>query len=141
MLLTGVPKADPSLLDSPGSTAAAAGQSDNSDIGFDATKVDILDESLKPKLTLLRVGSSRSTGNVLAVFAGVQNNTGRTLPFEIETIYRDKNGNALNRGSWIKLSLKPRDEIDYKSSSLSEDAVDFTIRIRRVPTVTASAHE
>jgi hypothetical protein len=142
VLLTGAVKADPSLLDSPGSTAAAAaGHANGGDIGYDFSKVEMLDESLKPRLVLLRIGAQRTTSNLLAVFAGMRNATSRKLAFEIETIYRDKDGNALNKGSWIRLSLKPQEEIDYKSASLSEDAVDFTIRVRRVPTATASAHE
>jgi hypothetical protein len=133
--------ADPSLLDSPGSTAAAAqGQGDGGDIDF--SKLEVVDASLKPKLTLLRIGSQRSTtNNVLTVFAGVRNNTGRKLSFEIETIYKDRTGELLNKSSWIRFSLEPHEETDYRSSSLSDDAVDFTIRVRKPLTATASTHE
>lgn len=142
VLLTGAPKAQPSLLESPGSTAAAAtGQGDSGEVDIDATKVEFVDGSLKPKLEVLRTGSRRTSSKLLAVFVGVRNNTGRTLAFEVATIYRDKNGNALNRGSWIRLSLKPHEEIDYKSSSLSDDAADFTVRVRKPLAATASTHD
>jgi hypothetical protein len=143
LMLAGIQCApgDPSLLDSPGSTAAEAqGQSTGGDIDF--SKLELVDESLKPKLSLLRIGSQRSpTNNLLAVFAGFRNNTGRKLSFEIETIYKDKDGNLLNKSSWIRFSLAPHEETDYRSSSLSDDAVDFTIRVRKPLTTTAANHE
>ena len=134
--------ADSSILDSPGGTAAAADLSDagSGDAGFDFTNVEIVDDSLKNKVELLRIGSRRGTNNLLAVFAGLKNATGHKLSLEVETVYKDKGGHELNKGSWIRIALKAHEENDYRSSAITEEAVDFVIRVRRPLTSTATTH-
>jgi hypothetical protein len=136
-----VARADPSILDTPGGTAAAEGVSGSGDTGFDFANVEIDDQSLKNKVTLLRIGSQRGTNNLLTVFAGLKNTTGHRLSLEVETIYKDKNGHELNTGSWIHLSLKAHEENDYRSSAITEEAVDFLIRVRHAQVATASTHD
>jgi hypothetical protein len=98
--------------------------------GFD--NLEVIDAAaLGSKLKVLRVGSSLAENNLLSVFAGLQNKTGKRLTLEVETIYKDKAGNELNTGSWIRLTLQPHEESDYRSSAISESATDFLIRIRR----------
>ena len=96
-------------------------------------KVEILDASLKPKLTFQRMSSHRAPNKLLDVSVNVHNNTGNVVLFEAETIFKDKDGTPLNKGSCIDFSLKPYDEIDYRSTSISEKAVDFTICLRSSP--------
>jgi len=93
----------------------------------------VVDASLKGKLAILRVGSEPTPNNLLSVFAGLKNRTAHPLALEVQTIYRDKAGNELNAGSWIPMTLKPHEETDYRSASISTEATDFLIRIRRVP--------
>jgi hypothetical protein len=120
----------------PASNAHVGGGSD-ADSSFD--NLDVMDDSLKGKLAVVRVGSEPSANNLLSVFAGLKNKTARRLSLEVQTIYKDQEGNALNAGSWIPMTLKPHEEREYRSTSITEAAVDFLIRVRRAP-VTASAH-
>ncbi len=93
--------------------------------------LEIVNASLKDKLSVLRIGSQRSDSNLLSVFAGVKNQTGHVLDLEMQTIYRDKDGQALTgHGSWIPITLKPHEETQYRSVAISEDATDFVVRIR-----------
>jgi len=117
--------------------------SDN-DTSFD--NLDIIDSTLNGKLAISRVGSEASKNGLLSVFAGLKNRTSHTLNLQVETIYKDQEGNPVNAGSWITLSLKPHDETEYRSTSISvrydPDLMDanFLIRVRRAPSATASAH-
>jgi len=92
--------------------------------------LEIVDPSLKGRLAVLRVGSEPTQNNLLSVFVGVKNSTSKPLTLEIQTLYKDKLGNPLNEGSWIPLTLKPKEETEYRSASISADAVDFLVRIR-----------
>jgi hypothetical protein len=132
--------ASPALPGPPGSqlrpTAAPdAGDPTDPDSTFD--NIEIVDPNLKGRLTVLRVGSEPSPNNLLTVFAGLKNKTDNTLKLEVQTIYKDSMGNALNSGSWIVLTLKPHEEKEYRSTSISEqfnaNAVNapFLIRVRR----------
>jgi hypothetical protein len=97
--------------------------------GFD--NIEVVGDALKTKLAILRVGSQPTANNLLSVFAGLKNKTSRTLALEVQTIYKDKTGASLNDGSWIPVTLKPHEETDYHSASISPDAVDFLVRVRR----------
>jgi hypothetical protein len=92
--------------------------------------VDVVDSSLNGKMSVLRVGSEIGSNKLLTVFTGLRNKTGRTLNLEIETIYKDTFGAALNTGSWIPFTLAPHQEKEYHSASISEQATDFLIRVR-----------
>jgi hypothetical protein len=129
LLLLGPARAEPSddLDAPPGGSHAGA----NADRGADFNNVEVVDPVLGPKIELLRIGSQRGANGLLGVFAGLKNKTARQLELEIETIYKDKAGNDLNTGSWIHLTLAPNAEQDYRSSSISEAAEDFIIRVRR----------
>ena len=100
----------------------------NGDGGFD--NVDIIDDGLNGKLTVLRVGSDIGTNKLLTIFVGLKNKTGHSIDLEIETIYKDTFGNALNSGSWISFTLKAHEEKEYHSSAISEQATDFLVRVR-----------
>ncbi len=97
----------------------------------DFNDVEIVDPALQSKLELIRIGSHRGSNNLLTVFTVIKNKTARKVELEIETIYKDHDGNALNTGSWIGISLEPQKERNYRSSAISEAAVDFLIRVRR----------
>jgi len=114
----------------PGSTDSDKVSGD-SDSGSSFDNLDLIDASLKGKLAILRVGSQPTTNNLLGVFAGLKNKTEQSLKIEVQTIYKDKSGNSLNGGSWITMTLKPHQETEYRSAAITEDAVDFLVRIRR----------
>jgi hypothetical protein len=122
--------ADPTddLVNTPG--AMSEGGDDANDRGY-LGNLDIVDDALKPKLDLVRIDAQRGSNNLLVVSLGLSNKTGRKIELEVETVYKDKSGNELNTGSWIPFTLKPHGELDYRSSSISEAAVDFLIRVRR----------
>jgi len=105
-----------------------------SDVGSTFDNLEVVDTSLKGKLAVLRVGSDPSTNNLLSVFAGLKNKTSRPLALEVQTIYKNKAGDALNAGSWVPLTLKPHEETEYRSSSISTEADDFLVRVRRAQT-------
>lgn len=100
----------------------------NEDLTFD--NLDVIDTSLSGKLAVLRVGSDIGVNKLLTVFAGLRNKTGHVLNLEIQTIYKDTYGNALNSGSWIAFSLKAHEDKEYHSSAISEQATDFLVRVR-----------
>jgi hypothetical protein len=93
--------------------------------------LDVVDSSLQGKLAILRVGSEQSANDLLSVFAGLKNRTERRLNLEVETIYKDKTGGALNSGSWISVTLRPHEEKEYRSTSISDQATDFLVQVRR----------
>jgi len=111
------------------------GASTDEDLSFD--NLDVVDASLKGKMAVLRVGSEVGENKLLTVFAGLKNKTGHHLDLEIETIYKDQYGNALNQGSWIAFSLAAHEEREYHSSSISVAATDFLVRVRRAVPTTA----
>jgi len=110
-------------------TEASPGTVGDDGLSFD--NIDVTDTSLNGQLAVLRVGSEPTANNLLSVFAGLKNKTDQNLYLEVQTIYKDKIGNALNKGSWVPLTLKPHEETEYRSSAISEAAVDFLVRIRR----------
>lgn len=107
------------------------------DAGSSFDNLELVDESLNGKLAILRVGSQPTDTNLLGVFAGLKNKTARRLNLEVQTIYKDKSDTPLNKGSWISLTLQPHEETEYHSASISDQAVDFLIRIRRAAPVKA----
>jgi hypothetical protein len=110
--------------------------SDN-DTSFD--NLDVIDASLNGKLAIQRVGSEANAFGLLSVFAGLKNKTSHALNLQAETIYKDTEGNPVNAGSWITLTLKPHEEKEYRSTSISVRfdpnvmEPNFLIRIRRAP--------
>jgi hypothetical protein len=117
---------------------ANADEGTSSGSSFD--NLDVVDASLNEKVAVLRIGSQLGDNNLLTVFAGLKNKTAHRVTVEVETIYKDKDGNALNAGSWIPMTLKPHEEWEYRSASISEEAVDFLVRVRRAPNA-ASTHD
>jgi hypothetical protein len=119
----------------PCANLAPAAEDETANTGSNFDNVEILGSSLQGKLTVLRVGSDRTSTNLLSIFAGLKNETARRLEIQVQTLYKDKSGNRLGdgQGSWISLTLKPHAELEYRSASLSEDAVDFLVRIRKIP--------
>ena len=110
-------------------SSGGAGEGTDAGSGFD--NLEIVGAGLNGKVAVLRVGSEPSANNLLSVFAGLKNKTANRLALEVETIYKDEDDNALNAGSWISLTLKPHEEREYRSTSISVEAVDFLIRVRR----------
>jgi hypothetical protein len=106
------------------------------DSSFD--NLDIVDSSLVGKVGVLRVGSEVGENKLLSVFAGLKNKTGHRIELEVQTIYKDEFNNALNSGSWIPFTLVAHEEKEYHSASISTQAVDFLIRIRRAPTASTT---
>ena len=114
--------------------AAAIGAvkiSSSAEAGFD--NVDVLDRELDGKLSVVSVGSDRTKTNLLSVFTSLKNLTASPLKIEAQTLYKDANGDWLDGGkaNWISLTLKSNEELEYRSASLSEEAQDFLVRIRR----------
>jgi len=136
LIVSGCAGANPQPSPMPAQDAHLA-SSENAGAGTDAgsgfDNLEIVDAGLNGKVAVLRVGSQLAENNLLSVFAGLKNRTAHRLVLEVETIYKDKAGNALNAGSWIPLTLKPHEESEYRSASISEEAVDFLIRVRRAP--------
>jgi hypothetical protein len=117
---------------------ATADGSSNGRGDFD--DIEIVDAALKPIVEVTRVGSQLGANNLLGVFAGLRNKTTHPLVLEIETIYKDKSGNVLTTGSWIRFTIKAGAQSDYRSVSISEGATDFLIRVRRAKNAHAPAH-
>jgi hypothetical protein len=109
-------------------SARAAADEDST---FD--NVDVVDASLKGKLAVLRTGGEMGPTKLLSIFVALRNKTGHPLELEIETIYKDGYGNALNSGSWISFTLKPHEDKEYHSTSISELATadsEYLVRVR-----------
>lgn len=139
MIVSSCASANPPTSAAPTQIALAAG--DETDVGSNFDNLDIVDVGLKTKLAVLRVGSEVGENNLLSVFAGLKNKTAHQLDLEVQTIYQDKAGNPLNSGSWIPLTLKPHEEKEYRSTAISEQAVDFLIRVQRLQTAPTSSHK
>jgi hypothetical protein len=109
---------------------ASAHSETDSEVGFD--NVQVMDASLDGKISVTRVGSDRTNTNLLSIFADLKNLTGRSLRVEAQTLYKDSDGNWIDggRAGWVPLELKPGEEFEYRSASLSEAAEDFLVRIR-----------
>jgi hypothetical protein len=105
--------------------------SSTAETGFD--NVEVLDRSLDGRLSVVSVGSDRTKTNLLSIFATLKNLTSSSLLIEAETLYKDGNGDWMDGGkaSWLSLEIKPHAELEYRSASLSEEAQDFLVRIRR----------
>lgn len=108
------------------------------DPGSTFDNLDIIDSSLNSQVTVLRVGSEVGENKLLSIFAGLKNKTGHLLNLEIETIYKDKDDDALNAGSWIPFTLKAHEEKEYHSTAITIEAVDFLVRVRRTPGAAAT---
>ncbi|HEY0256751.1 MAG TPA: hypothetical protein VGC39_04845, partial [Candidatus Methylacidiphilales bacterium] len=101
---------------------ALSAEDDTANTGSSFDNVEILTPSLNAKLAILRVGSDRTDTDLLSVFVGLKNKTARRLEFQMQTLYKDKAGNQLNTGraSWVPMTLKPHEESEYRSASISE---------------------
>jgi hypothetical protein len=112
------------------STVAEPALSSADEEPFD--NLEIVSPGLKSRLTVTRVGSDRTDDNLLTVFAGLKNKSSRPLPIEVQTLYKDKRDHSLSDGrkSWVPLTLKPHEEMQYRSVAISEAATDFVVRIR-----------
>jgi hypothetical protein len=136
LIVSGCASADPQPSPTPMQDthpASSENAGDGADTGSGFDNLEIVDAGLNGKVAILRVGSDPSANSLLSVFAGLKNKTAHRLALEVETIYKDKEGNALNAGSWIPVTLKPHEEREYRSASISEQAVDFLIRVRLAP--------
>jgi hypothetical protein len=114
---------------SPAAPKDEAKISSTAETGFDNVEVTGLDG----KLSVVSVGSDRTHTNLLSIFATLKNLTSSSLMIEAETLYKDANGDWMDGGkpSWLPLEIKPHQELEYRSASLSEEAQDFLVRIRR----------
>ncbi len=124
---------------------ADAGSDDTgsgTDLGFDFDNLEVLNPDLKESLAILRIGSEPKANKVLSVFTGLRNKTGQKLYLEVQTIYKNRLGDPINHGTWVPMTLKPHQTTEYRSASLSDDATDFLVRIRRgiPPNLTPSTH-
>jgi len=128
LLPLGAAQLSDDLVNTPGAMSEGSGDADPRDY---RNNLDIVDDVLKPKLDLTHIDAQRGRNNLLSVTLSMSNKTGHKIDLEIETIYKDKEGNALNTSSWIGFTLKPHADQDYHSSSISEEAVDFLIRVRK----------
>lgn len=90
-----------------------------------------LDEAFTGKLVVLRANSDRSDNNLLSVSATLKNVSNRTVTIQVGTCYADAAGNWLNGGhaGWLSFKLKPHSQFQYRSSSLTDTAHDFLVRI------------
>jgi hypothetical protein len=113
--------------------APAAPADADSEAGFD--NVDVLDASLNGKVSVVRVGSQHTNTGLLSIFASLKNLTGHAITIQAQTLYKDGDGNWLDGGKagWVSITLKPHEELEYRSASLSDDAQDFLVRIRTQP--------
>ncbi|MCE0522153.1 MAG: hypothetical protein LV480_04510 [Methylacidiphilales bacterium] len=136
VLLSGFVGAQPSSAPE----AFLASNDDGMDAGSSFDKLNFVDPDLDQEVDVLRVGSEVGANNLLSVFAGFKNKTEHTLKLEVKTVYQDKEGNALNPGSWISITLKPDEEKEYHSTAISELAVDFVIRVRHRTSASADHH-
>jgi hypothetical protein len=116
------------LVNTPGALSEGGTEMDQHDF---RNNIDIVDDVLKPKLDLVHVEAQRGRNNLLVVTLSLSNKTGRKVDLEMETVYKDKSGDELNTGSWIPFTLQPHGDLNYRSSSISEAAVDFLIRVRK----------
>ena len=108
----------------------ARADADPLDLDNSFENVQLLDDTLNSKIEVTRVGSQPSRNGLLSVFAGFRNKTDHRLDLDIETIYKDNAGRQLNNASWLEIKIDAHQEQSYLSSSISEEAVGFTIRIR-----------
>jgi hypothetical protein len=117
------------LLALAGPVAGAHSETDT-EAGFD--NVQVMDASLDGRVSVTRVGSDRTNTNLLSIFADLKNLTGHVLTIEAQTLYKDSDGNWIDGGhaGWVRLELKPHEEFEYRSASLSEAAEDFLVRVR-----------
>jgi hypothetical protein len=129
-----LPQSAPTVPPSQGEDATAGlypeGVSAVADTGSGFDNIEVIDTSLKTKLSILRVGSQPTANQLLSVFAGFKNKSSSLLELEVQTIYKDKTGAELNAGSWIPVNLTSHEETEYHSTSISPDAVDFVVRVR-----------
>lgn len=98
----------------------------------DFDNLEIMSPGLKGTLAVTRVGSDRTDGNLLSVFAGLKNKSSHPLDLEVQTLYKDKKDHSLTdgRASWVPITLKPHEATQYRSVAITEDAADFVVRIR-----------
>jgi hypothetical protein len=111
--------------------SARAHSDADSEAGFD--NVQLTDSTLEARISVTRVGSQRTNTNLLSIFADLKNLTGHTVAIETQTLYKDGDGNWLDggRAGWLPLELKPHEEFEYRSASLSDQARDFLVRVRQ----------
>lgn len=98
-------------------------------------KVVLLDEGLRDMLAVDKVRSGLSGNKLLVVEADLRNRTGRDLEVQVQTLYRDENGNPLyyqngNETAWTSFVISASSTTPYRSQALSPLAKQFTIRIR-----------
>lgn len=107
-----------------------------------ATKPDaqyVTSSALKGRLAVLRIRSNRNDSNLLTVSAGLKNRSSHSLPLQVATVFKDKDGQPLSDSqNWEEITLKPHEVTQYHSVATTEDASDYLVRVRALPTSAAA---
>jgi hypothetical protein len=79
--------------------------------------------------------SSAGSQKFLVLEASLRNRTGRDLPIQVQTLFRDANGQTLytqagNETGWTSIVLTANGTTPYRSQALTSAATTGTVRVR-----------
>lgn len=95
----------------------------------------LLDEDMSDDIAVDQIRTGRTSNNLYAVEANIRNRTDHDLSVQVQTLYRDQNGNALyfsagEETPWTTVVITANSTTPYRSQSLSAHATQSTIRLR-----------
>lgn len=83
-------------------------------------------------LRVVRVDAQRVSGGLLRVWVTLRNTRKEPLWVEVRTTFLDKDGHPLDQTNWHPVQLAARTVTDYTCTSLSRDAADYQVVVRRL---------
>ena len=94
-------------------------------------RIVLLDYNSRWRLRIVRHAIERDQNNLLIVKLGIENAKNKNDVVDIQTIFKDKDGFELEQTNWEPVLLHRRKVTDYTITSMTSNAVDYTVLVRK----------
>ncbi len=103
----------------------------NTNVMQEKERIVLLDYNSRWRLRIVRHAVERDNNNLLTVKLGIENSKNKDDIVDIQTIFKDKDGFELEQTNWEPVLLHRRKVTDYTVTSLSAQAADYTVLVRK----------
>lgn len=91
----------------------------------------VLSGSLAGKISIERHETRRDLEDRMEVFANVRNRTHFPQAVDIQTVFKDYRGMAIDDTAWKRLNLGPNETQTYSVKSIDSKPSRYTVRLRQ----------
>lgn len=94
----------------------------------------LLDRAYKPYLNVVSQNVRKLESGQLEIIIEIQNTRNKDLWADVQTVFKDKDGIEVDKTNWEPIMFHRREVTTYKKVSLSLDAADYRLVIRKPKT-------